>query len=161
MIGIVCIVQTESFEGAKVGFDGIEPTGISRRGNQAHIVVASEPCEVVVPMRRQIVLNQVEPNGLGITGPQPLPGHKNIMTGFAFVNSSTEAVFMDIVKAQQLLGSLGAPIGGPEPVGMFFSGPALPGHGFKFHRPKLVEAHHCSMARGLFVEPQNTVFFDS
>jgi len=144
-----------------MSLDGVEPAGIGRRGDQGHVVFAGEPFEILVPMGREVVLDQIEPNGFGVAGPQPPPGHQDIPVGLAFVDGPTQAIAMHIVEGQQLLGSLGAAISSPQPLGMFLCGPALSGHGFEFHRTEFVETDHRSVARGPLVELQDTVFFDS
>lgn len=52
VIRIVGVVQTEALERAKMRLDRIESTGIGRRRHQTDTVVAGEPLEVDVPVRR-------------------------------------------------------------------------------------------------------------
>ena len=161
VIGIVGVVETESFEGTEVRLDGIEPTGVRWGRHQPDVVVSSEPLEVFVPVRGQVVLDEVKPNGGGITRPQPSPGGQEIPAGFAFVDGAGEYIAMTIVEGQQLLGSWSTVIGGPYALGMPGVGPARPGQGFEFHRTEFVEADNRSVRRSLLVEFQDPVFFDS
>lgn len=78
--------------------DGIEPTGIRGRRHQTDVVFVSELREGVMPMRRQVVLNQVQAQRGGIARPQPLPGGQQISAGLALVNRAGQAVAMDVVE---------------------------------------------------------------
>lgn len=138
--------------------DGIEPTGIRRRRHQADVVVVSELREGVMPMRRQVVLNQVQAHGGGVAHPQPLPGGQQIAADFALVNRSGQTVAMDVVEGQQLLGPLGTSIRRAQALRMPDRRPAGPGHGLEFHRTEFVEADDRALGRGLLVELQDPIF---
>ncbi len=81
-------------------FDRIEPTGVGRRRHQADVVAAGESSEVDVPVRREVVLDEMEAGRSRITGPQPFPGGQEVPAGLAFVNGAGEDVAMHIVERQ-------------------------------------------------------------
>ena len=74
VIGVVRVVQAEAFEGAEMCLDSVEPTGIGWRRNESDLVGASKRLEGVMPMRGEIILNEVDAGLFGITRPQPFPG---------------------------------------------------------------------------------------
>lgn len=101
--------------------------------------------EGVVSMGGEIVLNEVEARLFGITRPQPFPGDQKIAAGLTLVDGASQTIVMDIIEGQQLLRSLPAVVGCPQPLRLFLFRPTVSGHRFEFHRTKFVKTHHCSL----------------
>ena len=152
MVRVIGVVQAEAFEGAEMSLDGIEPTGVGRGRHQTDIVPPSKASQVLVPMRREVVLDQVKPDRGGIAGSEPPPGCQDIPAGLAFVDGSGETVAMHIVEGQQLLGPLGTAIGRSDPLGMALPSQAGPSDGLELHGTELVETNDRRFSRGLLVE---------
>jgi len=100
VIGIVGVIQAEALQGTEVSFDGVEPTGIGWRRNESDLVGASKRLEGVMPMRGEIILNEVDAGLCGITRPQPFPGDQEIAAGLTLVNGTGQTIVMDIVEGQ-------------------------------------------------------------
>jgi hypothetical protein len=69
VIGVVRVVETEAFEGAKISLDGVEPTGIGGCPDETDIMLLSKLLQGVMTMRGQIVQNQIDARLGGITSP--------------------------------------------------------------------------------------------
>ena len=161
VIGVVGIVEAESFEWTPMSLDGVEPAGVGRCGYQRDSVLSSELLKCLMTVRGEVVLNQVEARGHRIAGAQSLPGDQEIVAGFAFVNGARQAVAVNIVKPQELLGALGSSVGGTPALRMLTFRPNGAGHRFEFHGTEFVETDDSAVRRCLGIKPQDTVFFDS
>src|SRR5262249_57001187 len=72
-----------------------------------------------------------------------------------------QAVGVDVVETEELLGALLPMIGRPHPLGPAAAPPCATAQWAEFQRPPLVEANHCRPRRARPVELPGAVFFRS
>ena len=86
--------------------------------------------------------------------------HRTVLDRVAEIaHLANEAVGMDIVEGEELLGALQSPVGRPEALRVTGAEPALPGQRSQLERAALVEADDRTVLWALFVEVEDGVFF--
>jgi hypothetical protein len=161
VVTVIGVVQAEALQRSEMGFDGVQPTGIGRRRDQADVVAASEVFQDRVPVRGEVVQDEVNACLFGVTGAQASPGRHQVAAGLALVDRPGQTIVMDVVEGQELLRTGPTVIGGAESLRVFLGRPADPRQGSEFQRAALVETDHGALGRRLRIQSQNAVFFDS
>src|SRR5215469_434369 len=104
------------------------------------------------------VVEHHEQTGSWIAVAQSAKGVAKFDHALAGAEHAAEAVGVDIVKAQELLGAVLAMVGGSHPAGTALAGPYGAGDGSQLERAPLVEAHYRRARRALAVEPADNFF---
>src|SRR6516225_5070003 len=98
-------------------------------------------------------------SGAWIAVPQPPKGLAQFDHALARAKDPAQAVRMDIVEAEELLGSVAAMIGGAPPAWAAVARPGGAAQGAQFERAPLVEAYYRRPRGALAIEPANRGFF--
>ncbi len=142
-------------------FDGVEPARIGRRVGGLDVVRSHERLEASVFVRVEVVHHHVEPDVHGIAGSEAGEDGEQVVDPFVLAHLANEAVGMDIVEGEELLGALQSPVGRPEALRVTGAEPALPGQRSQLERAALVEADDRTVLWALFVEVEDGVFLTS
>ena len=85
--------------------------------------------------------------------------HQEIDYTFSFMNSSGQAIRVNVIESQELLRSRTPSVGCPEPVRMLAPCPMRPVNGFDLQRTPLVKANNGTTLWNFLVKLKNAVFF--
>ena len=161
MGGIVGAGNGELLERPEVRLDGVQPAGIGRRVDGLDVVSGHKPLQAGMLVRVEVIHDDVEAGGRRIARAQPGEDGEEVLDRLAFAHLADEAVGVNVVEGEELLGSLEAAVGCPKPPGMTFLGPALAVQRPQFERATLVEADDCPVLGRRLVEVEDAVFFTS
>ena len=81
--GVIGSVHHEFAQGSKVTLDAVEVAGRGRRRYQLNIVDFGPCANLRCPVQRQVVVNQVEAQVIGIAAADVLVERKHLVCGFA------------------------------------------------------------------------------
>lgn len=142
-------------------FNGVQPTCVGRGVGGLDVVGSHEGLQAGVLVGVQVIHHDVETNLQGVAGPQPREDSEQVIDRFALAHLAHEAIAVDIVEGEQLLGAVEPPVGRPEALWMANGRPASSSKGPQFERATLVEADDGGTFGAAFVEVEDAVFFDS
>src|SRR5437016_786496 len=147
MAGIVRVGQSEAFENTEVRLDQVQPGGFGRRPRRmdAQLPQQSPKARVIVQLVQ--VIHDDEQLGAGIAAPQPPEGIEQLEETFALAEESVEAIGMHIVETEELLGALGATVGGAHANWPAARCPGDTPDRAQLERAPFVETHHRSSRR--------------
>jgi len=114
---IIRIFDGCGMEGGKLRFDGIEPGSVGWQVNRFHIMPGKEFVRGT-DIRREIIQHHVNPQLHRIAFSQASETGQDVLGGFAFTDTTHQAIGMDIIEAMQLLHTLFARVGGAMTFGM-------------------------------------------
>ena len=109
----------------------------------------------------EVVHHHVEPRGERVAGPQAGKDGQQVGDRLALAHLADEAVGVDVVESEQLLGAVEPAVGGAEALRVTNPGPAAPRQGPQLEWATLVEADDGAVCRTAFVEVEDAVFFTS
>jgi len=109
----------------------------------------------------EVIHDDVETGRERVAGAQPRKDGEEVIDGLALAHLAHQAIGVDIVEGEQLLGAVQSPIGRPEALGMADGRPAATGQWSQFKRAAFVEADDRASLRTACVEVEDAVFFTS
>lgn len=112
MARIIRPIEHESLHRAEVGLDEIQPSGIRRRRNHGDPVGLVEGAQIGTPVGVQIVHDHVQAPSSRVAGTEPPEGGQHIARRLPAPTGAQQTIVVDIVEPQELLGPLGAAVGG-------------------------------------------------
>ena len=114
-----------------------------------------------MPVGVEVVHNDVQTQPAGIAGAQAPKGRSNVPRRLPSSACAHQAIGVDVIEPQELLGTLSAVVGGPLAPRIPDSGQPNAGDRSQLQRPPLVEADHRSAPRPPLVEAEDACFFAS
>jgi hypothetical protein len=143
MGSVVCVVQGEY---AELRFDQVQPRGRGRRPDRMN---PESPKECKDSRMVVDVLEVVEDHEEPFAAVTAAPGGRTHRRSdaFALAEEAVEAVGMDVIEAEELLGALGTPVRRAHPTRPRALRPGDPAHRAQFERAPLVEAHYRAARR--------------
>lgn len=154
----ICPVYGEPTHRAKVGLDEIQPTRVRGRGDDGDPMRAIESSKKWVAVSVEVIHDHVQALPARIARPQPPKGHQNIPDRLAASTDAHQAVAVHIVESQELLGALGAAVGGPLASRMPRPGQRDARDRSQLQGPPLIEADYRSASRPPLVGQRRRVF---
>lgn len=161
VVEVVGIGESETPEDAEVGLDEVEPGRLSRGEDGPDAQPAKEGQETGVIVDVVQVIHDHEEAFAGIARTESAEGVEEIGQALLTTEDPTEAVGVDVIEAEELLGSLEAVVGGPSPEGPTLLGPGRAADGLELQRSPLVEADYRRALRAALVEAADAFFFRS
>ncbi len=161
MGGIIRAVYGESANRAKMRLDEIQPTRVRGRGDDGDPVRSIELPKKRVSVGVEIIHDHVQALPTGIAGPQPPKGRQNVPGRLPAPTDAHKAVVVYVVEPQELLGTLGAAVGGPLASRMLRPGQSDARDWPQLQGAPLVEADYHSTPRPPLVEMEDARFFVS
>jgi hypothetical protein len=161
VVEIVGVGEGEALEDSEVGFDEVEPGGFGRGEDGADTKPAQKRQEARVIVDVVEVVHDHEQTLAGVTGAEPAEGVEEIGEAFLATEDPAEAIGVNVVEAEKLLGSLEPAVGSPSPQGSSLLGPGQATYGLELQGTPLVEADYRRALRAALVEPADSFFFRS
>jgi hypothetical protein len=161
MIQIVGVGKGEAPEDSEVGFDEVEPGSFGRGEDRADAKPAQESQEARVIVDVVQVVHDHEQTLAGVTGAEPAKGFEKIGEAFLATEDPTEAIGVNVVEAEKLLGSLEAAVGGSAPQRPSLLGPRQATNRLELQGAPFVEADYRRALRAAPVEAADSFFFRS
>lgn len=158
MVAVVGHLAGELSDMGEVRLDSVEPTGIGRREHRFHVAGSHQIGQEQGFVTAEVIHDHVEPNGVGVAGPQLLENLQDVGGGLALMDLAHQAFGVDIVESQQLLGALKPTVGGPEALGVVAAAPSASVPRTQFQRTAFVEADYGASCGRRVVEVQDAVF---
>ena len=134
------------------------------RRRRARCVGSSDPVRPVkrpqdrMPVGVEVVHDDVQPQPARIARAQPPKGRQDVPRRLPAPRRAHQAIAVDAIEPQELLGPLGPVIGGPLAPRMSDPGQPNAGDWSQFQRPPLVEANHRSAPWPPLVEAEHARF---
>jgi hypothetical protein len=144
-----------------VALDGVQPARVGRRVDGLDVVGGHEGLQADVLVGVEVIHHDVKPDGQRVARAQPSEDGEEVVDSLVFTHLADEAVGVDIVKGQQLLGAMQPPIGRAEALRVADRRPAATGERPQFERAALVEADDRPTCGAALVEVEDSVFFTS
>lgn len=139
VIEIVCVGKREELEDAQVGLDELEPGWLGRCEGGVYPQLSKQSHETWMIVDVAEVVQDHE-------------GVEQVWESLPASEDPAEAVGVDMIEAEELLGSLEPPICGSAPEGFACLGPCRPAHGLEFQGAPFVETHYRRALRAAPVE---------
>jgi len=158
---VVGAADGEPLERPKVGLDSVQPARVGGRVDGLGVVGSHEGLQAGVLVGVEVVHYDVEADLQRVARPQPREDGEEVVDRLTLAHLADEAVGVDIVERQQLLGAVQPPIRRAEALGMADLRPAAPSQWSQFKRAALVEADDRPTCGAALVEVEDTVFFTS
>lgn len=114
VVEIVGVGEGEALEDTEVGFDEVEPGRFGRSEDGADAKPAQESQEARVIVDVVEVVHDHEQTLAGVTGAKPAEGVEEIGEALLAAKDPAEAIGVNVVEAEKLLGSLEPAICGPS-----------------------------------------------
>ena len=108
---------------------------------------------------REIIHHNIEPFALGICCAQPFEGSEQVRYSLAFMDGACQAISMDVIESQKLLGSREPLVCCPKSDGLPNSRPMLTVNRPEFQGPPFVKTEDSAVLRSMIVQFKNAVFF--
>src|SRR6184192_1302873 len=161
MAGIVRVGQSEAFENTEVRLDQVQPGGFGRRPRRidAQLPQQSPKARVIVQLVQ--VIHDDEQLGAGIAATQSPEGIEQLGETFALAEEAVEAIGMHVVETEELLGALGATVGGAHASWPAARCPGDAPDRAQLERTPLVETHHRGARRSAAVQVPDQFFLRS
>src|SRR5215469_2307916 len=161
MVTVVGARERRPFRDPEVGLDSVEPGGVRRRGHRMDVQPPEQREKARMIMDVVQVIHDDEEPFAWVAGPQPPKGLAHLDETLAPAKEPAQAVGVDIVEAEELLGALPPMIGGPHALRPTPRRPAHASQGLELQRSPLVEADHRRPRRARPVELVDAFFFRS
>jgi hypothetical protein len=161
VLEVVGIAEREAPQDTEVGFDEIEPGSLGRSEDGVDAEPAKEGQEAGVVVDVVEVVHDHEEFLARVAGPEATERLEEIRQSLLAAEDATEAVGVDIVEAEELLGPFKPAIGGPAPERLALFGPGQATDGPEFEGAPLVEADYRRALRAMSVEAADAFFFRS
>jgi len=98
MSPVIRVGQTKALERRELRFDEVEPACVCGRRDQNHLVAMGICLERGVPVRTEVVHDQVDAFLLRIAPAKALPGLKDVAGRFSSVDDTLEDITMNIIE---------------------------------------------------------------
>src|SRR6266545_1894063 len=161
MVAVVRAGERGPLGDPEVRFDGIEPGGVGGRGHRVDVQALEQRQEARMIMDIVQVIHNDEQALARVACPQPAKGLAQLDDSLAPPEQAAQAVGMDVVEAEELLGAFAAMIGSPHALRLAPPPPGDPAQRLELQGPPLVEADHCRPRRTRPVEVPDAFFFRS
>jgi hypothetical protein len=161
VVEVVSVGECETAEDPEVGFNEVEPGGLGRGEDGPNAKPAKEGQKAGVIVDVVQVVHDHEEALTGIARTKSAEGFGEIGDSLLTTEDSTEAVGVDVIEAEELLGSLEPVICGPSPERPTFLGPRHAANRLEFQGAPLVEADYRRALRAALVEAADAFFFRS
>src|SRR5438128_644639 len=158
---VVSVREREALEHAELGFDEVEPRGLRRRRHRLDAQPPQQRQEARMIMDVAQVVHDHEEPLVRIAGPKATEGLADLGNALAAAKQAVEAVGMDIIEAQELLGAMGPSVGRAHARRPALAGPSDAPDRPEFQGAPFVEAHYRRARRTSPVEPPDAFFFRS
>ena len=158
---VIGIAQGEALEDAELCLDQIQPRGLGRYPHWRDPKPTQQSPEAGMVVDVAEVVHDYQEPLARVTGSQAAEGLADLDDAFAPTKQPAEAVGVDIIEAQELLGAVRAPISGAHAGGPAARRPGDSPDGAQFEGAPLVEADYCRPPRALPIEPADAFFFRS
>src|SRR6266849_11128642 len=114
MVAIVRASEGGPLCDPEVRFDGIEPGGVGGRGDRVDVQAPEQRQEARMIMDVVQVIHNDEETLARVARPQPPKSLADLDDPLPSPEQATQAVGMDVVEAEELLGALAAVVGSPH-----------------------------------------------
>lgn len=158
---VVRVGKGKAPQDAEVGFDEVEPGSLGRSEDRSNAKPAKEGQEAGMVVDVVEVVHDHEEHLAWVTGTESLERLEQIRQALLAAEDATEAVGMDVVEAEKLLGPFEPAVGGPAPQRLALLGPGDATDRLELERAPLVEADYRRAFRAVPVEAADAFFFRS
>src|SRR5258705_13632366 len=114
VVGVARAGKRGPLRDPEVRFDGIEPGGVGGRGDRVDVQAPEQRQDARMIMDVVQVIHNDEEALARVARPQPPKGLAHLDDPFAPPEQAAQAVGMDVVEAEELLGAFAAVIGSPH-----------------------------------------------
>jgi hypothetical protein len=161
VLEVIRIGEREAPQDAEVSFDEVEPGGFGRSEDGADAEPTKEGQKAGVVVDVVEVVHDHEESLARVAGPESAERLEQIRQPLLAAEDATEAVGVDVVEAEELLGTLEPAVGGPAPEGLALLGPGQATDRLELEGAPLVETDYRRALRAAFVEGADAFFFRS
>ena len=161
VVEVVGVRESEALQNSEVGFDEIEPGRLSGCPDRGDAELSQQAAEARVVVGLVQVVHDHEETLAGVAGWQMAEGVEEIGKALALAEDPAEAVAVDVVEAEELLGALEAVIGGAAPQGHHLACPGHASYRTQLQRTPLVEANYRRAFRAAPIELPDAFFLRS
>jgi len=145
--GVVGRIQYKSAQGLEVTLDVIEMAGRCRRRDQFDLVVGSPGTDWRRPVQRQVVVDQVDAQVIGIAPPDGLVERQDLGRALGQAIAAEQHVGVHVIGAEEVADTTLAHVSGPLASLSLALGVAVARIGLERNRSELIEAHHHAIRR--------------
>src|SRR5258705_13037336 len=126
MVAVVRAGKRGPLRDPEVRFDGIEPGGVGGRGDRVDVQAPEQRQDARMIMDVVQVIHNDEEALARVARPQPPKGLAHLDDPFAPPEQAAQAVGMDVVEAEELLGAFAAVISSPASMRRATTRPVAP-----------------------------------
>src|SRR5579859_2465350 len=152
MAGVVGGVHHELAQGSEVALDAIQIAGGSWRRNQLDVVRLGPGADLRCPVQRQIVVDQIDAQVIGIAPSNALVEREHLVGGLGQTITTEQHVAVDVVSTEEVADSTSAHIGSSSPPRPLALSVTMARVGLERNWPELIEAHHHPISRARAVQ---------
>jgi hypothetical protein len=154
---VIGMGEGEALEDSELGFDQVDPGSVGGRVDGVNVQAPQQGEKTRVVM--DIV--QVVQNHGQTLAPESPERFRNFPEALPAAEHTTEAVGMDIVETQKLLGAFQSAVGRADPLGLLLPCPSDAAQWLEFQRPPFVEADYGAVGRAAPIKRPDAFFLRS